>query len=237
MDHPFRGAAFGGFNRQDVLTYLENTAREAAQQREALEQQLEQQRQAAESALRQIEEQSQQILQLQQANQRLQEEKDALSGQLEQTNVALSTSRTERSQLSDRLAQLENSLAQAQTRIAALEPDAEAYAALKERTAGVELEAHRRAQTVQEQAEEQARQLRRQMERWMQRVEHEYDVLRTQVESTVSHAADQLDKAGAALKEVGVLLEAQDVALDSLAQAYADSDLTKVKAPMPIPES
>lgn len=72
MDHPFRGAAFGGFNRQDVLTYLENTAREAAQQREALEQQLEQQRQAAESALRQIEEQSQQILQLQQANQRLQ---------------------------------------------------------------------------------------------------------------------------------------------------------------------
>ena len=158
MDHPFRGAAFGGFNRQDVLTYLENTAREAAQQREALEQQLEQQRQAAESALRQIEEQSQQILQLQQANQRLQEEKDALSGQLEQTNVALSTSRTERSQLSDRLAQLENSLAQAQTRIAALEPDAEAYAALKERTAGVELEAHRRAQTVQEQAEEQARQ-------------------------------------------------------------------------------
>ena len=234
MDHPFRGAAFGGFNRQDVLTYLENTAREAAQQREALEQQLEQQRQAAESALRQIEEQSHQ---LQQANQRLQEEKDALSGQLEQTNVALSTSRTERSQLSDRLAQLENSLAQAQTRIAALEPDAEAYAALKERTAGVELEAHRRAQTVQEQAEEQARQLRRQMERWMQRVEQEYDVLRTQVESTVSHAADQLDKAGAALKEVGVLLEAQDVALDSLAQAYADSDLTKVKAPMPIPES
>lgn len=69
----------------------------------------------------------------------------------------------------------------------------------------------------------------------MQRVEQEYDVLRTQVESTVSHAADQLDKAGAALKEVGVLLEAQDVALDSLAQAYADSDLTKVKAPMAHP--
>ena len=40
----------------------------------------------------------------------------------DRTNVALSTSRTERSQLSDRLAQLENSLAQAQTRIAALEP-------------------------------------------------------------------------------------------------------------------
>ena len=51
MDHPFRGAAFGGFNRQDVLTYLENTARETAQQRQALEQQLEQQRQAASGSL------------------------------------------------------------------------------------------------------------------------------------------------------------------------------------------
>ena len=30
MDHPFRSAMFGGFNRQDVLTYLETTAQEAA---------------------------------------------------------------------------------------------------------------------------------------------------------------------------------------------------------------
>ena len=30
MDHPFRSAAFGGFNRQDVLDYLEKTAAENA---------------------------------------------------------------------------------------------------------------------------------------------------------------------------------------------------------------
>ena len=40
MDHPFRGSMFGGFNRQDVLTYLENTAKEAAQQQETLQQKL-----------------------------------------------------------------------------------------------------------------------------------------------------------------------------------------------------
>ena len=28
MDHPFRSAAFGGFNRQDVLDYLEKTSAE-----------------------------------------------------------------------------------------------------------------------------------------------------------------------------------------------------------------
>lgn len=31
MDHPFRSAAFGGFNRQDVLDYLEKTAAENAE--------------------------------------------------------------------------------------------------------------------------------------------------------------------------------------------------------------
>ena len=44
MDHPFRSAAFGGFNRQDVLTYLENLSREEQQQREALQQELDQAR-------------------------------------------------------------------------------------------------------------------------------------------------------------------------------------------------
>ena len=39
MDHPFRNAAFGGFNRQDVMTYLEEQAKQNQQQREELERQ------------------------------------------------------------------------------------------------------------------------------------------------------------------------------------------------------
>ena len=38
MDHQFRNAVFGGFNRQDVLDYLETLARENAQKRQELEQ-------------------------------------------------------------------------------------------------------------------------------------------------------------------------------------------------------
>ena len=37
MDHPFRSAAVGGFNRQDVLDYLEKTAAENAQKQQELE--------------------------------------------------------------------------------------------------------------------------------------------------------------------------------------------------------
>ena len=39
MDHPFRSAAVGGFNRQDVLDYLEKTAAENAQKQQELEKQ------------------------------------------------------------------------------------------------------------------------------------------------------------------------------------------------------
>ena len=85
--------------------------------------------------------------------------------------------------------------------MARLEPDAAAYAAVKDRSAGVELEAHRRAQGVLDQANSQARHLRQQMEQWMTRVGREYDALRTEVEATISHAADQLDKALEILKQ------------------------------------
>lgn len=47
-----------------------------------------------------------------------------------------------------------------------------------------------------DQANSQARHLRQQMEQWMTRVGREYDALRTEVEATISHAADQLDQGG-----------------------------------------
>ena len=81
-----------------------------------------------------------------------------------------------------------------------------AYTAVKERAAGVELEAHCRAQNVLNEADGQARELRRGMEQWLGRVQLEYDALRSEVESTVSHAADQLEKAGKCLEQVNACL-------------------------------
>ena len=41
MDHPFRSAALGGFNKQDVLSFLEEQAKQSAQAQQSLQQQLE----------------------------------------------------------------------------------------------------------------------------------------------------------------------------------------------------
>ena len=40
MELQFRTSAFGGFQKQDVLTYLENTGREHAERVEALQKEL-----------------------------------------------------------------------------------------------------------------------------------------------------------------------------------------------------
>ena len=98
------------------------------------------------------------------------------------------------------------------------------------------VEAHRRAQGVLDQANSQARHLRQQMEQWMTRVGREYDALRTEVEATISHAADQLDKAGKCLEQVSALLSDQDVALEELSRAYDSTVPDKVPAPVPLEE-
>ena len=236
MDHQFRNAVFGGFNRQDVLDYLETLARENAQKRQELEQSIGRaegerdelcaQKQALEEQKRALEGEKEELLR---SVQRSQSELAALRTQLgereqtaRQTQQALEESRREAEALREQVARLE--------------PDAAAYAAVKDRSAGVELEAHRRAQGVLDQANSQARHLRQQMEQWMTRVGREYDALRTEVEATISHAADQLDKAGKCLEQVSALLSDQDVALEELSRAYDSTAPDKVPAPVPLEE-
>ena len=230
MDHLFRTAAFGGFQRQDVLSYLEQTAKEQQEKQQQLQQQLSQAQETGERQSRQLSEQGERLNSLAGENQQLR-------SQLEELRRSLSESRAQAGSTGEELARVKRELEAARSRIAALEPDAAAYAAVKERTAGVELEAHRRAQIIQEQAEEQARQLRCRMEQWVQRVEREFDNLRSQVEATVSHAADQLGRAEQCLEQVNVLIGEQDSALEALAQSCAEAEPAKVAAPMPIPET
>lgn len=229
MDHPFRNAPLGGFNRQDVLDYLEKTAAENTQKQQELEKQLEQQNQELEQLRRRASE-------LEERETIYNRERDNLNRELEQTKNVLQDSREREKAQREELEQLRRERDNLRTRVAALEPDAAAYAAVKDRTAGMELQAHCRAHAVQEQADSQVRQVRRQMEQWLRQMQGEYDELRSQVEATVSHAADELGKAGKCLNQVNQLLGEQEVALEGIAQGYSESDPEKVPAPGPLKE-
>ena len=229
MDHPFRSAALGGFNRQDVLDYLEKMSAENAQRQQELQQKLE----TAEDAQRQL---SAQTAQQEEQLAILRRDRDQLKEQLEQVQHALASSQAQEEAQESALTALRQERDELKARVEVLEPEAAAYETIKDRTAGVELEAHCRAQNVLDQANVQAKELRRNMEQWLGRVEREYDALRSEVESTVSHAADQLEKAGKCLDKMTALLADQDVALEALSQAYDNTDPDKVPAPVPLQE-
>ena len=89
MDHPFRSAALGGFNKQDVLTFLEEQAKQTAQAQQQLQEQLEE-------SGRQLE--------------LLRQEKADLNGRLEQARMELEALRQERDSLDSQLKQTRQEL-------------------------------------------------------------------------------------------------------------------------------
>ena len=224
MDHPFRSAALGGFNRQDVLDYLEKMSAENSQRQQELQHKLEALEEERQKLSAKMEEQERLVASLRR-------ERESLNQELDQVKQALTVSLDREETQRGELIALRQERDELIAKVEVLEPDAAAYAAVKERTAGVELEAHRRAQSVLNQANDQAQELRRSMEQWMGRVEREYDSLRSQVEATVSHAADKLEKAENCLEQMTALLADQDVALEALAQAYDSTDPGKGARP------
>ena len=222
-DHQFRNAMFGGFNRQDVLNFLTSSAEKnneelnARQERcEELEKELEASRAEAaalkaqlEQTTREREEFKHQAEQLTIEIARVSTADQAKAAELEKKNAELDAARSELEQLREMLGKIA--------------PDAEAYAAIKERTAGMELEAHRRAQSVEARARIMAGDLQRQMEQWMAKVEKQYSDLRTEVESSVERANQQILAASGSLSSINTLLEEQQSALKSVMDSYADS--------------
>lgn len=210
MDNRFRSAAFGGFNRQDVMDYLERAAKEHEQQMEELRAQLEQAQQ----------EMAQLRSQLTQA----QEQAQQARAELERNT----TDRQNAQEQSSLLAQTQEELVRLRGQVARLEPDAVAYSAIKERTAGIELEAHRRAQAIVDEAQAQVEQLRREQSQWLERVERDYYDLRAQVGTTVTQAASELERVRQGLDNISLCMNNQHSALDRLMQT-AKSDFQDTK--------
>ena len=237
MEHPFRSAAIGGFNKQDVLDFLEAQAKQTAQAQQELQGRLEESERQGENLRRELDEANRQLEAVRRALEEADQAREELAGQLERANEAASGSRQEASRLAGELEQARRERDEMRAQRDAVWPDAQAYIELKERTAGVELEAHRRAQAIQAKAEEDAQKARRQVEQWLKRMGREYDALCTQVETTVSHAASELEKAGAGLERLNELMSSQGTALEGVRRAYDETNLGRPEAPMPIDET
>lgn len=212
-----RTTAFGGFQKQDVLNYIEAANREHLERLEALRRELEEAavlRETLEEEKRQSQEQARE----------LSGRTEALEQELQALRQSADAQAEELAAARERLGQLEERLRQAGTEQARLEPLAQAYESLKERTAGIELEAHQRAQGIIAQARTQAAAVRQETEQWLQGVQESYGRMREDMTYTVTHTGEALAGVCRALEELDGKFARQSERFDGIVAAYRQTE-------------
>ena len=226
-EQQFRSVAFGGFHKQDVLNYVETSSRQHREKVAALTKELEEARKAASEVEKKAADTAAR-------EEELSARAEALAAQLKEKSDALDAIRAELEEKTARLTRAEEELSAAQSRLSRSEADAEAYAGVKDRVAGIELDAHYRAQAVQAEAEKKAKETREQVNQWLTRVEAGYDRLRTDVDATISHASGELDRVARSLEHITAEFAEHDSALEKLLQICREGE--PPKAPTPLTE-
>lgn len=223
----FRTVAFGGFHKQDVLSYITASSKEHQEQAADL-------KQKAEQAQRERDELAEQAKSAEAARNKLVTERERLSTELAERVSALEEVQRELTALKAEHEKAAARLAELEEKLPGLEESAAAFAALKDRTATIELEAHRKAQETVEQAQAQAAKTRGEIEGWLRRVQSSYQHLRTDVSATVTHLTGELERGKAALEEAAPAFRQHDEALKELLECERVAAGPKAPEPLPL---
>ena len=194
-NYSFKSVAFGGFDKQDVVRYLEQASEKAA----AVQRELE-----AENAelRRQAEDRQEELDRLRAQVEELTAQRDGLREKLESETAA-------RADL-EPLRALEQDVARLTAERDALKPDAESYARFRERLGAIECEARNRADDLEEEA---AAQTRRTLEEFRSR----YSRLMSDFEAAAGHVNGELRKIEVTLSQLPRALDQTGAELNELA--------------------
>lgn len=215
----FRTAAFGGFQKQDVLNYLELSAKEHIEKLAALQKELDEVKKAKAEAEEKLTEQEQRIRDLTEENQHLMAE----TAQRETERAQAAAERDAKSAEAEEL----------RKRVEKLEPSATAYETIKDRAAGIELEAHSRALNIEGEARRKSKKLTEQMGEWLKKFQAGYDRLRTELDGDLTQALEQLHQTEKELGKISQDFAGHDEAFRALKEQL--EVLNGPKAPEPLP--
>lgn len=195
-NNTFKSVAFGGFDKQDVIRYIEQSSREAAELQERLQQELDGLRARVQTLEAQSAEQ-----------QRRAEEAEHRCGSLELSLTQEQTARRALEEERDRLLALAD---EAQR----LRPDAQAYAQFRDRVGDIECEAHQRAAALESAT---LTKLRLASDTFRSQYQTAMGVFETaaahvdaelrKIEVTLAQLPRAMDRTGAELKELERLLD------------------------------
>ena len=214
-NHIFRGA-LNGFNRQDVIAYIEKTQKESAERIQKLEQEIEELRAQNADASKALENYRQELDTL---TERIEEQRELLEdAQISVEDITAEKLRCEET-IRERDEQLKTALSERDDlarRVSDMEGQVEAARMEKERVAQLELEARQRAEKALEEARCQAEEIlaqaraeaektvnealtaaesiRKRMENQVEHTAKEYNDMFTSFETVAAHVASELRK-------------------------------------------
>ena len=217
----FRTAALGGFHKQDVLSYLERSAKEHWEKTAELEREL-----AGVKADKARLEEEKGEMERRQAL--LEEENQRLAADLADREAALADATAGKETAERQEAALQEEAEK-------LRPAAKAYEAVKDRTASIELEAHGRAQAIEEEGRQKAKKHQQELVDWSAQLQAAYHRLRSDMDATLVHAIRELERAGQSLESLSGELVVQDEALKIIKEQIDQMD-PKPPQPLPIEE-
>ena len=217
----FRTAALGGFHKQDVLSYLERSAKEHREKTAELEREL-----AGVKADKARLEEEKGEMERRQAL--LEEENQRLAADLADREAALADATAGKETAERQEAALQEEAEK-------LRPAAKAYEAVKDRTASIELEAHGRAQAIEEEGRQKAKKHQQELVDWSAQLQAAYHRLRSDMDATLVHAIRELERAGQSLESLSGELVVQDEALKIIKEQIDQMD-PKPPQPLPIEE-
>lgn len=171
MNTNFKTALFGGFDREDVVSYIQQTSRENQQRVSALEEENHG---------------------LQERNRAMEAELNTLRRAVLENSAAADTCL----QLQTQLRELQEQAQKLQKETEYLRAQAAEYQSLKDHIADIEISAHRRTEEFRAKAIEQLRQLTRQQETWCAQSRAKYAELNRQFCQKLALAQQTLAEPG-----------------------------------------
>lgn len=210
----FKIAVVGGFNREDVLQYIEQAARESGERLERMQDEAEQARTEAEELHREN-------VILREKNAELLERLGEMTVESDKCRQETSKARAEAEQdtaqaqrLREQVRALEEENARLCGQVEVLGKQNQEYQASKERLAEIELSAYRRAQEVDERAQQDAQRIRVQSAELISQVKRELaavtDRYRAAQQRAANEMADAAERAAALLGRVDQVVETLD---------------------------
>lgn len=198
-NYSFKSVTFGGFDKQDVVRYIEQASEKAA----AVQKQLKDERAELQ---KQLEEQVRKTEELQAQVKTLTEQRDSLQTELDLERSA--------KQKLEPLQAMEEEAARLKAEVETLRPDAKAYAQFRERLGSIECEARKRADDLEMASAEQMRrtvdsfrtQYQSLMETFGSAAIHVLGELR-KLEVDLTQLPLAMDKAGKELEQLSARLE------------------------------